>query len=439
MSPTEADDTENWLDRLEDAEYSEADGEIHASVLKPPIDVADITDLRRLLRRDELETVRRDAAAALGALANTGESYDVAAVTDELTRAVLADGSPAVRAAAIASLAAHGNEHVDRLVESITAAVDRTDDAAPAEFFLGWLSAELPELRIVAATGLGTLTAEHTIDRLEGAFRDPDPRVRSRAIEAYGRFGERADADALEPMLNADDPAIRRAAAAALAEIGTESALESLLPAATATDDRIRRTAVERLHRLDQRRTAVVLAEAARDSSMAVRRRAIVSLVRLYTAGRSVDPRTARNLLVDGAEPSELADLAETLSALLDDTAAGGPTTAAETDRQLVWLLGEIAVTVSSPDVRCRLVDVLAEPDAVGDIAAAYLRLFEGESIESELRSVSRDPQAKPEARTQAEAVLERIKRATAAAAEERSVEYTYVRRPSDYTTEHEH
>ncbi|WP_299236475.1 HEAT repeat domain-containing protein [Natronomonas sp.] len=436
MSPGET-DAETWLDRLEDAEYSDSEGEIHPSVLDPPIDAADIPDLRRLLRHGGSETVKRRAAEALGALAHTAAAYDTAAVTDELTRAVLANASAGVRAEAIASLSAHGDEHVDRLVELIAAAVGRTDGTGPAEFFTRWLSAEFPEFRMVAATALGDLTADRAIDRLEDAFRDPDPRVRTRAIEAYARFGDRADAGAIEPMLDAADSAVRLAAASALATIGTEPALEALLSVTTADDDRLRRIAVGELYRLDSRRAAAALAEAVRGRSATVRRRAVVSLVRLYANGESVRPRTARDLLLEGSEPSALAAVAETLSSALED--ADGPASAPTVQREIVWLLGETADAAPSPspEVRCRLVDALATPSPAGDIAAAYLRRFEGETLEAELRSMSRNRDAPAAARERAEAVLERIKRATATATEERSVEYTYVRRPSDYTDEH--
>lgn len=431
MSPGET-DAETWLDRLEDAEYSD-EGDIHPSVLDPPIDAADIPDLRRLLRHGGSEAVKREAAEALGALAHTAAAYDSAAVTDELTRAVLANASAAVRAEAIASLSAHGDEHVDRLVELIAATVERTDETGPAEFFTRWLSAEFAEFRMVAATALGDLTADRAIDRLEDAFRDPDSRVQTRAIEAYARFGDRADAGAIEPLLDAADSAVRLAAANALATIGTEPALEALLSVTTADDDRLRRIAVGELHRLDSRRAVAALAEAARDRSGAVRRRAVVSLVRLYANGKSVRPRTARNLLVEDSAPSALAAVAKTLSLVLEGDTPGPPTV----EREIVWLLGETADAASSPDVRCRLVDALATPSPAGDIAAAYLRRFEGETLEAELRSMSRNADVSAATRERAEAVLERIKRATATSAEERSVEYTYVRRPSDYTDEH--
>jgi HEAT repeat protein len=433
---TDGDGGGSWLDRLDDAEFSEADDGIDGSVLEPPIDGGDVPELCRLLGGGDRPEIRRSAAEALGRLAGSETEYSTR-IFEALRRAALGDDAPDVRAAAIDALYRHDPAEIDRLAGTIRRTVERNDGVEPTAFFRRWLAADRAGFRLIAATAIGELDYDGVRSDLEGALSDSDRRVRTRAIEAYGRI-DGADVEPLERALRADDPMVRRAAAEALASIGTEAALAALSPAAEADDDRLRRIAVERLGRLDRERTADVLAGAVRDRSRTVRRAAIESLIELYTDGEAVEPAAVRNRLLAGADPSETAELADLLAGVVtaDESEAGGERPAVK--RQAAWLLGEAADRTDRAEVRCRLVDALDSPDdSAAEIAVAYLRRLEGERIEAELRSTSGDPDVTPEARTRAESVLDAIKRTAADAFDERSIEYTYVRRPVDYTEKH--
>lgn len=435
---TDSSESGNWLDRLEDAEFSEGDEGINKGILEPPIDAADVSELCQLLHTGETPAIRRRAARALGSLASSTAEYGAARVLDELTRAVLTERTAAVRAAAIDALYRHGSDRIDRLTETMIEAIGRGSDSDPTVLFREWLTADRSEFRLVAATAMETLGDERVLTDLEAAFTDPDRRVRSRAIRAYGRIGEQVPVEPLDEMLDADDPMVRRAAANALGEIGTETALESLLPAAEADDDRLRRIAVEQLHRLDRHRSAIVLTRAVQDRSETVRRQAMLSLIELYTTGTAVRPADIRDRLLDGAAPSEAADLTELLAELLSTGNSEITERRRMIERQAIWLLGETADRVARDDVHCRLVDALDHPDeAVPGIAAAYLRRLEGEELEAKLRATSRDPDVAPETRRRAESILDTIKRNVASEIERRDIEYTYVREPTDYTDKH--
>jgi HEAT repeat protein len=437
MSSGDGDGSGNWLDRLEDAEFSESDERIDAGLLKPPISGSDVPELCRLLHGGERGAIRRSAAEALGSLADATTEYSTRLV-DGLTRAIRADDDPEVRAEAIDALYRHDPAEVERLVKTMRTAIERNDNTDATAFFRRWLAADQPGFRLVAAIALGTTGEEEVISDLKSAFTDTDRRVQARAIEAYARVGSAVDAEPLERPLRSDDPMVRRAAAEALAEIGTEAALESLLPAAESDDDRLRRIAVEELHRLDRRRTADALTTASRDRSRTVRREALGSLIKLSIAGESVRPGEIRDRLLEASKPGELAELAELLAEI---ATAGGSETEGESLRirqQAVWLLGEAADRTDREEVHCRLVETLESADeTVAGIAAAYLRRLEGEALEAELRSMSRNPDVAPEARARAESVLDAIKRSAASEVESRSIEYTYVRRPTDYTEKH--
>ena len=416
MSPGNADGdgSGSWLDRLEDAEFSETEEGIDGSVLEPPIDGSDVPELCRLLGGADRAEIRRSAAEALGSLAGSETEYS-SRIFEALRRAGLGDDAPEVRSAAIDALYRHDPEEIDRLAGTIRRAVERNDGVRAASFFRRWLAADRAGFRLIAATAMGELADERVRDDLESAFSDSDPRVQTRAIEAYGRI-DGADVDPLEGMLRSDEATVRRAAAEALASIGTEAALSALSPAAESDDDRLRRIAVGQLGGLDRERTVETLIEAVHDRSRAVRRAAIASLIEFYTTGESVEPATVRDRLLAevnrGGEPTELAEiLADVATATKGESGEKRPTI----ERQAAWLLGEVADRTDRADVGCRLVDVLeSTDDRAAEIAAAYLRRLEGEALEDELRSTSGDPDTAPEARARAESVLDAIKRTAA-------------------------
>ena len=120
---TDRDRSGNWLDRLEDAEFSETDERSHFSVLEQPIDASDADELCRLLHTGEIVAIRARAAAALGMIA--GSKQYTATVVDDLTRAVVEDGSTEVQARAIDSLYLYDPDHIDRLAEMLIQSVTR--------------------------------------------------------------------------------------------------------------------------------------------------------------------------------------------------------------------------------------------------------------------------------------------------------------------------
>ncbi|MFT4910394.1 MAG: HEAT repeat protein, partial [Natronomonas sp.] len=284
---TDRDRSGNWLDRLEDAEFSETDERSHFSVLEQPIDASDADELCRLLHTGEIVAIRARAAAALGMIA--GSKQYTATVVDDLTRAVVEDGSTEVQARAIDSLYLYDQDHIDRLAEMLIQSVARESSSAdPAEFVGRWLTAEFPAFRLIGATAIGVLGQERMRSQLVETFDDDDRRVRSRAIESYGQSGPEPNHQPVERMLRDANSMVRRTAASTLVEIGTDPALEALLSVTDASDDRLQRIAVSELHRLDRRRTARALVDGIKTGSEAVRQQAIISLMQLCTRGESV-------------------------------------------------------------------------------------------------------------------------------------------------------
>jgi HEAT repeat protein/cyclophilin family peptidyl-prolyl cis-trans isomerase len=136
--------------------------------------------------------VRLETVAAIGGL-------HVPAVGDALLD-VLADPSPAVRAAALRSVAAFD-----------------------AENFIFVLSGLDPDphwnVRATLATLLGTLPLENGLPRLETMVNDADQRVIPFAIAALTRLKAPSAAAVAIERLKADDPVVRGAAADAVGEL----------------------------------------------------------------------------------------------------------------------------------------------------------------------------------------------------------------------------
>ena len=433
---TDGNGAKNWLDRLEDAEFSETNERSQFSVLEPPIDASDADELCRLLHTGEIVSIRARAAAALGIIA--GSKQYTSTVVDDLTRAVVEDGSSEVQARAIDSLYLYDPDHVDRLARMLIQSVKRERSGAdPAEFVDRWLTAEFPAFRLIAATAAGVLGREGMRSQLVEMFDDDDRRVRLRAIESYGQSGSKPKHQPVERMLQDADSMVRRTAASELAEIGTDPALEALLPVADTGDDQLQRIAVSELHRLDRRRTARALVDGIETGSKPVREQAVISLMQLCTRGESVDREDVCEYLIERLEPPILTDTVEIASSIIANGIESD--IGQETGRQTVRLLGEVATAVEREEVACQFVDSLRSPDEqVMDLSAEYLRQLEGKQVEERLRSLSRNSSVRRETRRRAESVLETIKQNIAESSGDHSVEYTYVKRPTDYSEKHE-
>ncbi len=220
--------------------------------------------LLKLLGQDKLDPhVRLEAIAALGPLHDPSAS-------DPLID-LLGDPSPAVRAAALRSVA-----------------------ALDAESFVTILSGLDPDpqwsVRAALAGVLGTLPPEIGLPRLNQMLADSDQRVIPAVLASVVRLRDpKATAFALE-RLKADDPAVRAAAAAAIGELKPADGAAALA-AAYVSGQRdamynARAAALAALVPYGAAAATPVLRQALGDKDWAVRVRAAMLLKRL-------DPSTA--------------------------------------------------------------------------------------------------------------------------------------------------
>lgn len=380
--------------------------------------------------------IRRRAAELLGDFSDINRSYDREEVVRELIAVVTDDTERAtVRARAVDALYRHGRAPIERLVTELAAfdageAADRTT----AKELAGWLNSDQPEFRMVAATALAEFAEPGNTAALEalvGAFDDPDPRVRERALQSCGTIGDDRVVEPVAGLVEDSNPRVRRAATNALVDIGSAAALEALIPVARAADERLRRIAVGGLGELGDRRPLVVLVRALEDGSEAVRRAAILSLIELLAAG---DPQLRDEILdqLHRVDPPEL------VSQLLD---IGTESSHPETRADVAWLLGRVV----DPDeqeadgaVEALLTALDDDSDTVADQAAASLGRLGADAVGTRLQIFLREGTASAAAIERVEALLEELGVGEGSEVVNNSVDYTYVREPADYTERRE-
>ena len=225
-------------------------------------DPAAVQPLLRIIRDAAADPqVRLEAVGAIGGL-HQPEVGD--ALLD-----VLADPSPAVRAAALRSLAAFDPENFVTVLSGL--------DLDPH-----W------NVRAALATVLGTLPPENGLPRLEAMVNDADQRVIPFAIASLVKLKAPAAAAVLLDRLKADDPVVRAAAAAGIGELqpanGAAALAEAYRSGQRDSTYAARAAALAAIARYGAAAATPVLRGAFADKDWAVRVRAAMLLKQLDAA-----------------------------------------------------------------------------------------------------------------------------------------------------------
>ena len=389
-------------------------------------DDVDVSRLLSLLQSTKSARTRKRAAAELGNPSVVTDGNE-SKIVEKLTETVLSDDNPAVRSEAINSLYFHSNDYIDQLASTL---IDRSTNATTT--CIEWLSSEYAPIRMVGATGIQMGVSSQASLEINEALTDPDPRVQVRAVRAYADL-DPSSVEPIRPLLSTYNSMVRHAAVRALIRIGTPEAFSMLGSVAHSNDEQLRRIAVEHLHELDRQKSARILLQALQDSSPTVRRTAMVSVIRLCTDGEAICGGYVRDILVTDDSFDRTAVIE-----LLSDVLAETPDHATQAVRRhAVWLLGELTREVDDAEAIEWLLDPFTDSDwMLADIAAAYCSLLDRRIVEKELQSLLQE-EVSTAVETRIERVLEKMRRTTVSAVESRSVEYTYVREPADYTEKH--
>ncbi|MFY4812750.1 HEAT repeat domain-containing protein [Haloarcula sp. H-GB5] len=354
-------------------------------------------ELIRLLRESDNERVKTRAAELLG---NFDDHDDRRDVVNALVDAAQSD-SDAITGAAIDSLDELGDDAITQLIGSM-AGVDLEDDAADwvkAKAYMQVLDADVPELRMAAANGLGNLDQADAVPKLAERFEDPDPRVRARAARSAGKIGDSRATTPLESVLSDPKAGVRREAADALGNIGNRQALQALLPLYEDDDERVRRIAVGAFGNFGNDRPVDYLIEALSDDSAAVRRTAVYSLIELLSNVPTDQSHEIRDTVVEKLSNTDDRSVVVPLVEILEES------TQSAQRRNTAWMLGRVTSQEERDRVIESLVDALGEDDQMlRQFAATSLAELgdDDNMVERRLLKIVQDDGVDPEVRGQA-------------------------------------
>ncbi|GGN99212.1 MULTISPECIES: HEAT repeat domain-containing protein [Haloarcula] len=357
----------------------------------------EVQELIRLLRESDNERVTVRAAELLGNFPDHDDRKDVVSA---LVQAVQTDND-AVTAAAIDSLDELGGDAIEQLIGGM-AGIELDDDAADwvrAKAFMQALDAEVPELRMAAANGLGRLDQTDAVPKLTERFEDPDPRVRARAARSAGKIGDSRATGPLESLLTDPKVAVRREAAEALGNIGNRQALQALLPMYEDDNQQVRRIAVGAFGNFENDRPVDYLVEALSDDSAGVRRTAVYSLVELLSNVPTEQSHDIRETVVEKLSNTDDRSVVVPLVEILEESTQDAQR------RNTAWLLGRATSEAERDRVIDALVSALADDgQMLRQFAATSLAELGGEDnmVERRLLKLVQDDSVDPEVRGQA-------------------------------------
>jgi HEAT repeat protein len=353
----------------------------------------DVQELIGLARRSDNPELRARAAELLGNFPDHDDREDV---VNALVDVANTDDSAEVTAAAVDALDSLGGDGIERLIADV-AGVDFEDGAdwVKAKAYVRALDADLPELRMAAANGLGNLEQGDTVPNLVDCFDDPDPRVRARAARACGQIADPRSADALEGLLTDGNATVRREAA---------EALGALLPLYRDDNERVRRVAVGAFGNFGNERPVDYLVESLTDDSAAVRRTAVYSLVELLSNVPTEQSHEIRETVVERLSETDDRNVVLPLVEILEESRQ------ASQQRNTAWLLGRVADEAERDRVVEALVGALrADDQMTTQFAATSLAELGGKTVERRLLALVDDESAGADATAQAVFALGKV------------------------------
>lgn len=359
-------------------------------------------ELAAYLSESDSPAVRERAAEFLGDVGEPNKD-----VVGPLIATAQDDPEPVVRDAAVGALDQLGQKPLEQLIAQL-ADVDpgQAADWATAKQYQPLLTADRPELRLAAATVLGRLGGDNTVQALRSRFDDPDPRVRVRAVRACGQIGAKsAVGDLTELVTDADHASIRREAAEALGMIGDTRAVGSLSRTLEDPSSDVRRAAISSLGDLGDPDSIGSIVPLVDDTNEAVRQSAAFALIDLLASAPPDQSHEVRETIVDELRTVE--QPVGVLEPLIDILRSGAQT---RHRRNVAWLLGQIA----TEDPPAAVIDVLTDTlcsseETIAQFAATSLVSVGGEDVESALIDIVTDETVEQTGRAKAAFALGKV------------------------------
>jgi HEAT repeat protein len=355
----------------------------------------DAQELIRATREADNPKVQARAAELLGNFPDHDDRKDV---VNALVGAAQSDDSR-IAAEAVDSLDELGGDAIEQLIADMAGA-DLGEDGAEwvkAKAFVQALDADVAELRMAAANGLGQLGQSDTVSHLSDSFDDDDVRVRARAARACGKIGDPRAVEPLESLLTDSSATVRREAADALGSIGNRQALQALLPLYEDGHEKVRRIAVGAFGNFGNERPVDYLVESLSDESSAVRQAAVYSLIELLSNVPTDQSHEIRDTVVEKLSSTDDRSVVVPLVEILEES------TQSAQRRNTAWLLGRVTGEQERTRVIESLIDALFDDDQMlRQFSATSLAELGGDDVERRLLSVVENENNDPEVRAQA-------------------------------------
>ena len=355
----------------------------------------DAQELIRATREADNPKVQARAAELLGNFPDHDDRKDV---VNALVGAAQSDDSR-IAAEAVDSLDELGGDAIEQLIADMAGA-DLGEDGAEwvkAKAFVQALDADVAELRMAAANGLGQLGQSDTVSHLSDSFDDNDVRVRARAARACGKIGDPRAVEPLESLLTDSSATVRREAADALGSIGNRQALQALLPLYEDGHEKVRRIAVGAFGNFGNERPVDYLVESLSDESSAVRQAAVYSLIELLSNVPTDQSHEIRDTVVEKLSSTDDRSVVVPLVEILEES------TQSAQRRNTAWLLGRVTGEQERTRVIESLIDALFDDDQMlRQFSATSLAELGGDDVGRRLLSVVENENNDPEVRAQA-------------------------------------
>lgn len=292
----------------------------------------DTVELLRLLDESGSPAVRRRASEALGEVALEDD-----AALDALIRVAADDGDPDVRAAAVDAVDDIGARAIRRLLAAMATRELGPGSAIPSDVLADTMDAEMPEVRMAAASAIGHDEATEAVPALLAGLGDPDARVRVRAVRATGRVGDERAVEPLSKLARKAPPGAREDIATALGEIGGEDALAALDPLMEDDSADVRRAAIRALGQFEECRPVGRVVDRLTDEDDELRRAAARAIVDLLSNAPTNDSHELRTAVVEALSTSHEGAVLEALVELFEESSD------AVRRRNAAWLLGRVS------------------------------------------------------------------------------------------------
>lgn len=347
-------------------------------------------------------------------------------------RAALIETDETVRAKIIATLVSIDDAAIDTLVQKIESNdVPTPTDSPHPLLYAQWLNSDHVELRLLAVAGLGSVGSKQIAEKLATACKDPDDRVRVRALEECSKLGDSPCVEAVADCLDANDIDVQTAAARSLVRIGTNDSLEAVMPLAKDGDLQVRQAIIEEAGTVGSLEVFGVILKSLDHDDEQLRKAAIRATVELIVHAPTEDSHIIRRTVGTHLQQSPDCDLVPEIRAIADSEGE-------EIRRNAIWLLGELLDLTTHTDALKVLIRSIADSDTkTAKIAVSQLVDIDDPTIINHLEGFIETTELDSSSLQRADYIREQITSKTVDDHLKEAVVYTKVSDPSDYTAKH--